>query len=360
MENGLTKKQSAVLQGIAIWMMVYHHLYLRSEAYESLLPFMNADVAKGIAWFCKICVGLFAFVSGYGMYHVMSRKPAGRFFERLLEEYRHVLPRILCLYGRLWLVILIFKGVDFWVFGRSFAAAQLLDNLTDLHANYNGAWWYVEQYAKMLLALPFLDLLFTRFEYQEEKKKWIFFQTLTGVALAAVLWSFKLYELLLAAVKGMRPRFSLIFIVGYLTARYGLYQRINKALNRRSDWFCVCLSMVLIGVVVAVRVLFATDATWAKLDFLLVPILVYGALMLLAYTKPLSAFFGMAGNCSTYIWLTHGFFINWLFLPVRQYVRLDILAYLAVMLVSAVAAVLLKGVETGMRKIILLLFGRKQ
>ena len=64
----MTKRQSAVLQGVAIWMMLYHHLYSEAAEYESLFPFLQADAVRRIAWFCKICVGIFAFVSGYGMY----------------------------------------------------------------------------------------------------------------------------------------------------------------------------------------------------------------------------------------------------------------------------------------------------
>ena len=110
MENGITKNQSAVLQGVAIWMMVYHHLYSFAVEYDSLLPFLQADAAQRIAWFCKLCVGIFAFVSGYGMYHVMDRQTRGRFFGRLLAEYRCALVRILKLYGKLWTVLLIYMG----------------------------------------------------------------------------------------------------------------------------------------------------------------------------------------------------------------------------------------------------------
>lgn len=349
MENGITKKQSAVLQGIAIWMMVYHHLYLGTNAYESLLPFINADVARGIAWFCKLCVGIFAFVSGYGMYYVMNRHPAERFFGRLIEEYRHVLVRILRLYGKLWLVVLVFVGIHFGMLGREFVAEELWGNLTAFQPTYNGAWWYVEQYAKMLLALPLLDLLLTGFPSSEEKKKRVFFLTLAGVVLAGILCSPLLYEFAWKAVKAMRPSFFLIFIAGYFIARCRIYQRIDKALRRRGGWLPTCLSVVLIGVVTAVRVLLATDAAWAELDFLLVPVLVYGVLVLLSYIKSFGVFLAWWGKQSTYIWLTHVFLIG-LCQPVRYFVRLDILVYLAVMLASAAAAMLLRGVEAGARR----------
>ena len=48
MENGITKRQSAILQGAAIWMMVYHHLYSFAVEYGSLLPFMRLYTVQRI------------------------------------------------------------------------------------------------------------------------------------------------------------------------------------------------------------------------------------------------------------------------------------------------------------------------
>lgn len=348
MENGITKKQSAMLQGIAILMMVYHHLFAFAETYASLLPFFNADAARQIAWFCKICVGIFAFVSGYGMYYALGSCRQERFFRGLAAEYRCVLVRILRLYGKLWLVLLVFKGIDVLVLGQPFAAGELPGNLTALNPTYNGAWWYVEQYAKMLLVLPFLDLLFTRFpEAAEKKKKWLFLLILAGLgagaALAGLLWWRPLWELLLAAAKSMRISFLLVFVVGYLTARYALYQRADGWLRRRGGWLPTAVSAVLIVGVIALRVRLATDAAYAELDFLLAPLLIYGLLTLLAYLEPLGSFLAWWGRQSTYMWLTHVFFYEWLHTVVKQYMRLDIWVYIAVLLASAAASLALRG-----------------
>lgn len=348
MESGITKKQSTALQGVAILMMVYHHLFSFATEYVSPLPFMRADTVRCIAWFCKLCVGIFAFVSGYGMYHVMRSQHAERFSGRLLAEFRCVLARILRLYAKLWLVILIFMGINFLILGRPFVAAQLPGNLTALNPTYNGAWWYVEQYAKMLLMLPFLDLLLNRFERPAENgKKWIFFAGLAvlglGVALAGRLWFPALWDLLLAAAKSMRISFLLIFVVGYLIARFALYQRLDKVLRRVGVCGRCIFSTALIAVVIAVRVPLATDASYARLDFVLTPLLVYGLLTLLDYLKPLGIFLMWWGRQSTYIWLVHVFFYEWLQHAVRSSVRLDICVYLAVLLASAVVSLLLRA-----------------
>lgn len=350
MEDGITKKQSAILQGVAILMMVYHHLYSFAVEYESLLPFMQVDTVQRIAWFCKLCVAIFAFISGYGMYYVMRGQSGERFGGRVLTEYGGVLLRILRLYGKLWLVLAVYMGIFFGILRQPFMADQLLGNLTALNPTYNGAWWYVEQYAKTLLALPLLDLLLTHFEQPvERRKKWIFFLVLAllgaGAALTGRLWQPALWELLLAVIRSMRISFLLISVVGYLTARYALYQRADRQLRRLGGWAPVCVSVVLLVLVAVLRVSLAVDAAYAKVDFLLTPFLVYGLLTLLAHTAPLCAFLAWWGRQSTYIWLVHGFVFGFLYLVIRPHVRLDIWIYLAVLLTSAAVAVLLKALE---------------
>lgn len=350
MENGITKKQSAILQGVAIWMMVYHHLYSFAVEYGSLFPFLHVETVRKIAWFCKLCVGIFAFVSGYGMYYVMRKQTGEKFWGSLLTEYRCVLTRILKLYGKLWLVLAVYMGIYFGILRLPFAAEQLPGNLTALNPTYNGAWWYVEQYAKMLLVLPFLDLLLTHFKQPaERKRKRLFFLTLAllglGAALVGRLWWPALWSLLMAVKSGLRISFLLIFAVGYLTARFALYQRMDRGLRRLGKWAPPCVSVELIGAVIGLRVGLATDAAYAKLDFLFTPFLIYGLLTLLACVPFLCSFLVWWGHQSTYIWLVHGFLYAWLYLLIRPHVRLDIWVYLAVLLASAAVSLLLKALE---------------
>ena len=208
----------------------------------------------------------------------------------------------------------------------------------------------MEQYAKTLLVLPLLDLFLTHPpQPQERRKKWIFFLVLAlagaGAALVGRLWWPTLWELMLAVVKSMRISFLLIAVVGYLTARYALYQRVDRRLRRLGGWVPVCVSVVLLALVVVLRVNLATDAAYAKIDFLLTPLLIYGLLTLLAHAGPLCAFLAWWGRQSTYIWLTHGFVFGFLYLVIRPLVRLDIWIYLVVLLVSGAVAVALNAVE---------------
>ena len=65
-----TKKQSLAVKGVAILMMLWHHLFYPGNYAEFTLncwPIMESQ-AVHIALFSKICVSLFAFISGYGLF----------------------------------------------------------------------------------------------------------------------------------------------------------------------------------------------------------------------------------------------------------------------------------------------------
>lgn len=183
----------------------------------------------------------------------------------------------------------------------------------------------------------------------------MFFGVLALLGLMAVLvgwlWWPGLWELLLAVKNGLRLSFLLIFVVGYLIARFALYQRVDKVLRHLGKWVPICVSVALIGIVIALRVRLAMDAAYAKLDFLFTPLLVYGLLTLLAYVPPLCSILAWWGRQSTYIWLVHGFLYAWIYLLIKPHVRLDICIYLAVLLASAVVALLLNGLGTLPRKL---------
>lgn len=349
MENGITKRQSAALQGVAVWMLLYHHMYSQVTEYESIFPFLQADAVRRIAWFCKICVGIFAFVSGYGMYYSMERMPRERFFGRMRAEYRAVSVRILKLYGKLWLVILLLMVYFLGILHSQVTAETLLGNLTALNPTFNGTWWYVEQYAKMLLLFPLLDLFLTHFDGPAETgKKRLFYSAAAAVCLAAVaagyLWLPPLRNLLTAVEEGLRISFLLAFAVGYLTARYRLYGRADSLVRRAGgDAAAAGLAVVLTGAVIAFRTALAADPSYARVDFVLTPLLIYGVLTLLSYVRPLESFFVWWGGHSTYMWLVHTFVDVSGF---RPYVRPDLLRYLLTLAISAAVAAALKTLES--------------
>ena len=64
-------KTSTALKAIAVLMMLFHHCFLSQNLYQNYLviftPFTENTVVTVSNMF-KICVSIFAFISGYGLY----------------------------------------------------------------------------------------------------------------------------------------------------------------------------------------------------------------------------------------------------------------------------------------------------
>ncbi len=76
MQKDLTKQDTQALKGIAILLLLWHHCYYEGwypQEVLSFFPFLELQVLN-LAMFFKICVSLFAFVSGYGLYDSYMRE----------------------------------------------------------------------------------------------------------------------------------------------------------------------------------------------------------------------------------------------------------------------------------------------
>ena len=67
----MNKRDSTSLKGVAILLMVFHHLFLNRDRFlsfnGSFFP-INENLLVNISISCKICVCFFSFISGYGLY----------------------------------------------------------------------------------------------------------------------------------------------------------------------------------------------------------------------------------------------------------------------------------------------------
>lgn len=298
-----------MLQGMAILLMIYHHFFNDLSVYGESLRFWNGDAVIRFAWFGKICVGIFAFVSGYGMCRALEKGRQERnagFFNALGRSYLTCVRQILKILVRYW-VILIFFMAFFFVLGRKkFDGSEFLLNFLCINPTYNGAFWYVEQYVKMLLLLPLLDGLFWKFD----KAKWAFYGILVGACGILCAWALTNDSgktCLQAFVEWMRVAFLLVFCVGYLLARFHVYEWVCDKLSGMPMVLRVLLGTILLLAVGGTRMVLADSAAYATLDFLFVPVFVLGILLLTERAGWLVALLGKLGAMSVYLWLSHLF-----------------------------------------------------
>ena len=71
------REASQALKGIAIVMMLFHHCFQMASRYDGwtiLFSPLREQQVINLAVGCKICVAIFAFISGYGLFWGIKNK----------------------------------------------------------------------------------------------------------------------------------------------------------------------------------------------------------------------------------------------------------------------------------------------
>jgi len=174
----LTKDQSLILKCIAICAMLWHHLfaYVPSSVSLEFNPFVTTLGEIG-----KVCVAIFLFVSGYGLFKQYDKLVEGlnpptsdveltkfaKFKKYLTETLKYEFKRFSKFYKNYWIIFIIFVPIGVFVFGRTFADAYGADSNLYLSflgdwfgmmglKSYNVTWWFNEVIIILYLFFPIL------------------------------------------------------------------------------------------------------------------------------------------------------------------------------------------------------------
>lgn len=162
----IDKHNSLVLKGMAVIMMLIHHLFYSDVSrlrYDDII-IHGHGVINEIGIFCKLCVAVFVFISGYGL----ATKYRDSF-----DLKQFYISRFKKLYLNYWFIWLVFVPIGVFFFHRTFtdvygshtAVKAVLDfvgllNLTG-QLGYNPTWWF---YSCIIVLYLFFPLLNCRFE----------------------------------------------------------------------------------------------------------------------------------------------------------------------------------------------------
>ncbi len=164
-----TREDTKAVKGLAVLMMLFHHLAAfpermppEFEGFQSLWPdFTEKRYLIILGTSCRLCVAIFYFVGGYGMYKRWSK-----------NKY-HLVTSIAALYKSYWKVFAVFVPIAFIFFQRKgegflpnyqrYAVtdtkeliSMILANFLGLTDSINSEWWFLAAY---LCVMP-MGLLF--------------------------------------------------------------------------------------------------------------------------------------------------------------------------------------------------------
>lgn len=297
----ISQKESVMLQGFAVSLMVWHHLFGFPDRVS--VPYVLTfdaffHIETLASYFGRICIAVFAFCSGYGM-EKKSNYAGNLGFRGLLENYKSTVKHLCKFFLRFWLVFITFVPFGLVTNRYPVRIETIIKSFLGQSYSYNAEWWYIGHYIKFMLLFPVISALG---QWLEEKGKIL---PHIGMLVAIAVLALAPKD---AAWVGFYAIF-MYFLEGMYFARSTWFER--GALLIRKNWQRLLIGIMLIGLVFISRTLGAQD-------WMIVSIFVFGLILMLKNTvaaKSLGKVFLVIGRYSTYIWLTHTFFAYYYFQP---------------------------------------------
>lgn len=155
MSNGLLPAHSKMLYGIAILMMLFHHLPLDIVNTSDVDNILGQGTLYNLTAMGKMCVAIYAFITGYAMYKHFSLD--------LNANYKTVARQLTQFIPRYWLSLAFVVGVGYACCSWHPTTGVLLNAIVGYQPEQVlGSLWYVQFYATMLVFLPLLHATFMR------------------------------------------------------------------------------------------------------------------------------------------------------------------------------------------------------
>jgi len=164
-----SKTDSMCLKGLAIVLLMCIHCFgsnSRFAGFEFNFWPLGQELFVDLAYYCKICVSIFAFISGYGMYLSVKNKVSD-----LNETNKWVTSRIFKILRGFWFLFIVFFVFLYFFnelpqrkyFGDGMVRGSvymLLDffGVSELFGTpmMNGSWWYMSAALIFVIFMPLL------------------------------------------------------------------------------------------------------------------------------------------------------------------------------------------------------------
>ncbi len=337
-------KDTQKCKGFAILIMLFHHMYADTGRFSDLslnfAPFPQWAVVD-VANFMKICVGIYVFLSAYGLALSYRKWDRG---DGKFVAYRY-LKMMLPFFGVYVLMVLISLviGQDWNIFRAyglekdpglggtlSMIAAMGLDFFGLAHLfgtpTFNATWWYMSLATVIIVLMPLLCRWC-------EKLGWGY-----AVALAAVLP----FALGLPTVS--LTRYLLCMVLGVAAAQNNLPARLKTACSRQKNGkkLLIFAGMTALCILAVILRQGKYKGTLVELWDSVIPVLYILYLYLFVNDLPgISHIFSFFGKYSTTIFLTHTFIRFYWLRPLVYWGENIWLNYLSLVVLSTAAAMVI-------------------
>lgn len=339
-EGYITKKQSKMIYGIAILLMVFHHMfgfpYRIHYDWTGIYYYKEVPIEVILAAFGRVCIAMYAYISGYGMIKKTSVNRTDK-KRNIINNYQYMIKQLGKFYSHYWLVFFIFVPLGFLLYGYEYNSVEFIKNLFGLLSTYNAEWWYVRQYMCMLLVFPIIEYVI---KYLDQLKLKGFIYLLIYISSILALNCIEnngFWIYLLCFVEGM-----LISFYRLDNIIFKLKAKIGKIID------------VVAGVNIVVVIVLRLKVVGGKYDWILAPIFIYGCLVILNESwmpQIINKLLSVLGQYSIYIWLIHTFFIYYYFQKIVFSFHVSVIIYVVTLIGLVLVSIILEKLRRKILKL---------
>ena len=325
-----SSKDTKIIKGLAIILMLMHHLWPFSERIaggelKHLFNIFGDSSLTSFGLFGRICVSLFFFLGGYGIY-IQSKK-----------KNFNIIANLKKLYLAYWKVFLIFIPIGFIFFKNQIAYTEnnyyytrflnlnwneVLKNFFAFSSSLNGEWWFLTSYIFAILSFPIIKMIFEKRNTKESIVLILVFSILMTNVFPALgdikELGYMNNNYLYRSFFCQSSPYIACFWMGMLFGKENLIIRFKELIEENIK-FNVLTDVVLLGIIVYLR----QKVVGAELDILYVPVLIIAFLDLLSHMPRLKGLFERLGKQSTNMWLIHSFYCYYFYPFVKLIIALN-------------------------------------
>ena len=295
----LTKQETSILKGVAILSMVFMHLFhsfFNTRLCTTTISIDGEALVSIISSVC-ICVPMYLFLGGYGLYKSFQANPEASNTKRIALLYSHF-----------WVICILFISLGVFLKSPSYLGgfSTIMSNLTGFHTTYNEEWWFLFPYIMIVASSKFIFRLI-------DKLNLICSLALFGIVFLSTYAIIKLYGSFLYTnyfiyqpILYFCTMFS--FALGAITAKYSLFNLFNTKLPANA----ALKQSLLIIFPICVYMIFALYIPISIFDFVIAIVIMFSLVSMHRYAW-LDWLLNKLGKQSTNIWLVHTFFCYYFF-----------------------------------------------
>lgn len=231
----MDKREASCFKGFALLTMFWHHIigcgtFLITDVSKihTLFSEYELNLGVGMGWGFKVCIGLFAISSGYGLYiSYIKDGPYHKIFKRILKF-------LLTYWAIMFLV-----AIPYLSFANKFEPGLMLVNLFALLNNdimlYVSFSWYVKVYLGFLVILPFIKYVSTKVSQIYVDFAFILIPILIFKYTPQCEEAYYDKKLFILSSINLICAWFPIFYSGVIIAKYGLIEKARKSFFKIND-----------------------------------------------------------------------------------------------------------------------------